>query len=598
MNFMNNMSQEQMRANLNMMNPEMMKNASSMLAGMSDSQIQMYLTQMGMPGMDPKMFRSMCQNMSNMSDSQFNSMKNMAQSNLNNMNNNNNNNNAYNNSSNTNINSNNNLKGTIVEQVTKMKEEGNNLFRDKKYEEAIKKYYETIEEIKTSMDKEKYKNELNDIERSCRLNISACKLKTKDYDGVINECSIVLETNKCFKAYHRMGLALFHKQKYDKAFRYLDNANAIGNQNEKKVIEPDLRECKEKLDEMKKKEREERLKKEKEREREKEKEKKKEANNIKNEINEIKEEKKEKDKTTVKEININNENRNEIKNEIKTDENKERSENKINNEEKYENKDDKLNNLRSVIEKEKEKNKKVKEEEDDIKIEDTKEPTYSNNNINNNINYNNINNFNYNNNFNNINNSPKFSQEYINEARNQMNNMTDEQLREMIENMKRMDNQTMKNLMAAQGMNLSDQQINMMKNSLSPELLRMVQNQNFQNPNMNANGNINSNNINNTINTTSNSNNPQQQMSNLGNMDFSQMMEFIKKNPELLKMVSPQLSQMMGGKNVDPELMMKSMENILWIFSIPSRIKKFMLSWRGVCLIIFIIAIFYGIFKR
>ena len=598
MNFMNNMSQEQMRANLNMMNPEMMKNASSMLAGMSDSQIQIYLTQMGMPGMDPKMFRSMCQNMSNMSDSQFNSMKNMAQSNLNNMNNNNNNNNVYNNSSNTNINSNNNLKGTIVEQVTKMKEEGNNLFRDKKYEEAIKKYYETIEEIKTSMDKEKYKNELNDIERSCRLNISACKLKTKDYDGVINECSIVLETNKCFKAYHRMGLALFHKQKYDKAFRYLDNANAIGNQNEKKVIEPDLRECKEKLDEMKKKEREERLKKEKEREREKEKEKKKEANNIKNEINEIKEEMKEKDKTTVKEININNENRNEIKNEIKTDENKERSENKINNEEKYENKDDKLNNLRSVIEKEKEKNKKVKEEEDDIKIEDTKEPTYSNNNINNNINYNNINNFNYNNNFNNINNSPKFSQEYINEARNQMNNMTDEQLREMIENMKRMDNQTMKNLMAAQGMNLSDQQINMMKNSLSPELLRMVQNQNFQNPNMNANGNINSNNINNTINTTSNSNNPQPQMPNLGNMDFSQMMEFIKKNPELLKMVSPQLSQMMGGKNVDPELMMKSMENILWIFSIPSRIKKFMLSWRGVCLIIFIIAIFYGIFKR
>ena len=596
MNFMNNMSQEQMRANLNMMNPEMMKNASSMLAGMSDSQIQMYLTQMGMPGMDPKMFRSMCQNMSNMSDSQFNSMKNMAQSNLNNMNNNNNNNNVYNNSSNTNINSNNNLKGTIVEQVTKMKEEGNNLFRDKKYEEAIKKYYETIEEIKTSMDKEKYKNELNDIERSCRLNISACKLKTKDYDGVINECSIVLETNKCFKAYHRMGLALFHKQKYDKAFRYLDNANAIGNQNEKKVIEPDLRECKEKLDEMKKKEREERLKKEKERE--KEKEKKKEVNNVKNEINEIKEEKKEKDKTTVKEININNENRNEIKNEIKTDENKERSENKINNEEKYENKDDKLNNLRSVIEKEKEKNKKVKEEEDDIKIEDTKEPTYSNNNINNNINYNNINNFNYNNNFNNINNSPKFSQEYINEARNQMNNMTDEQLREMIENMKRMDNQTMKNLMAAQGMNLSDQQINMMKNSLSPELLRMVQNQNFQNPNMNANGNINSNNINNTINTTSNSNNPQQQMPNLGNMDFSQMMEFIKKNPELLKMVSPQLSQMMGGKNVDPELMMKSMENILWIFSIPSRIKKFMLSWRGVCLIILLIAIFYGIFKR
>ena len=87
-------------------------------------------------------------------------------------------------------------------------------------------------------------------------------------------------------------------------------------------------------------------------------------------------------------------------------------------------------------------------------------------------------------------------------------------------------------------------------------------------------------------------------MPNLGNMDITQMMEFIKKNPELLKMISPQLSQMMGGKNIDPEIMMKSMENIMWIFSIPGRIKRFMLSWRGVCLIVFIIAIFYGIFKR
>ena len=251
---MNNMSPEQMQANLNMMNPDMMKNASSMLAGMSDSQIQMYLAQMGMPGISPQMFRSMCQNMSNMSDSQFNSMKSMAQSNFNNMNMNNN---ANNSNNNTNSNTNDKFKGTIVEEVTKMKGEGNNLFKKEKYEEAIKKYYEAIEESKTSLEKDKYKNELNDLERVCRLNIASCKLKTKDYDGVINECSIVLETNKCFKAYLRMGLALFHKEKYDKAFRYLDNAKAIGNQDEKKVVEPHLNECKEKLEETKKKEREE-----------------------------------------------------------------------------------------------------------------------------------------------------------------------------------------------------------------------------------------------------------------------------------------------------------------------------------------------------
>ena len=185
--FMGGMSPEQMQQNLNMMNPEMMKNASSMFAGMSDSQIQMYLSQMGMSGINPQMFRSMCQNMSNMSDSQFNNMKQMAQSNINNMSNNNNNSNNYNNNTNNNLNTNNNSnnKCTIVEQVKKMKEEGNNLFKNGKYEEAIKKYYETIEEIKTAIDKDKYKNDLDAIERQCRLNIANCKLKTKDYDELL-----------------------------------------------------------------------------------------------------------------------------------------------------------------------------------------------------------------------------------------------------------------------------------------------------------------------------------------------------------------------------------------------------------------------------
>ena len=266
--FMNNISPEQMKS---MMNPEMMKNASNMIAGMSDSQIQMYLSSMGMSGIDPSMFRSMCQNMSNMSDSQLNSMKDMAQSKYQNMHNNSNynynNNNNYNNSNNNNTN-NNTTSGKIVQEVTKIKEDGNNLFRDKKYEEAIKKYYEAIEEIKTGIDRDKYKTELDNIERSCRLNIAACKLKTEDYDGVINECSIVLETNKCFKAYYRMGLALMNKKKYDKAYRYLDNANAMGNSSEKSSVEPYLKECKQKLDEIKKKEREERLKKEQEQEQE------------------------------------------------------------------------------------------------------------------------------------------------------------------------------------------------------------------------------------------------------------------------------------------------------------------------------------------
>ena len=549
-NFMGNMSPEQMQNNLNMMNPEMMKNASNMFAGMSDSQIQMYLSQMGMTGVNPAMFRNMCQSMSNMDDSQFQNMKNMAQANIKNMQNNN-----INISNNTTNNINNKYSGTIIEEVTKIKEEGNDLFRNNKFEEAIKKYYEAIEEIKTTTEKEKYKAELNNIEKSCRLNIATCKLKTKDYDGVINECSIVIDKYNCFKANFRMGLALKEKKKYEKACRFLDKAKEMGNESEKNSVEPHLIECKKLLEEIEKKEKDEKSKK---------------KNEEKN-----KEENKNK---------INNTNKEEIK-DNKKDSQKD---------------DNKINSVQNIIEQEKLKNKinknkkeeeKVEEklEEDDIKAEDTKD--IKKNNSSKPINSNSKTNVN-NNNFN----TPpsNLNQDYINQARNQLNNMSDDQMNFMLNQMKSMDNQTLKNMMATQGMNLTDQQIEMMKMSLTPETFKMMRDPNFNPPNISNTSNINTN----TNNSQQGNNNIPPQMPNLANMDYQQMFEFVKKNPDLLKMVSPQLSQMMGGRNIDPEIMMKSMEKIMWLFSLPGRIKRFMLSWRGICFIIFIIAIYYGIFKK
>ena len=534
-NFMRNMSPQDYQNSLNMMNPESMKNASNMIAGMSDSQLQMYLSQMGMTGMDPTMFRNMCQNMSNMSDSQLNNMKNMAQTNYQNMNNNINN-DSY--------------QNTIVSKTTKMKEEGNNFFRSGNYESAIKKYYETIEEIKTANDKDKnnYKKELENIERICRLNIANCKLKTNDYDGVINECSIVLETDKCFKAYYRMGLALFNKQKYDKAYRYLDNAYAIGSSSEKQVVEPYLKQCKDKQKE------------------------------IKNKDNKNENQKKE-------------ENENENKNK---EENKNENEN-----EKKEKDNSKLNTIKENIEKEKLNNKQNKEkeqkkldEEDDIKVETINEK--NNNNINTSSHTHSCNCCHDNNNIN-TNIPPNLNQDYINLARNHINNMSDDQMNMMCNQMKNMDNQTLKSMMAAQGMNLTDQQIEMMKMSMTPETMKMMRDSNFQAPQTNNN------NINNLNNNNLNNNNqmPQMpQMPNLANMNMQEIMEYLKKNPELLKMISPQLSKMFGGKDIDPEIMMRSMEKIMWIFSIPGKIKRFFCSWRGICFVVFVVAIFYGLFKR
>ena len=62
--------------------------------------------------------------------------------------------------------------------------------------------------------------------------------------------------------------------------------------------------------------------------------------------------------------------------------------------------------------------------------------------------------------------------------------MSDDQMNLMINQMKNMDNQTLKNMMAAQGMNLTDEQINMMKMSLTPETFKMMKDPNFQPPNM------------------------------------------------------------------------------------------------------------------
>ena len=534
-NFMGNISHQQIQNNLSMMNPEMNKSTSNMISGMSDSELQDYLSQIGMSGVNPSKFRSMCQNMSNMNDSQFNSMENMSQDNIKKVN--------YNNYNN---------KSGIVQFITNMKEEGNSLFRNGKYKKAIEKYYDTIEKICIVNDKEKYKAELDNIENICRLNIANCKLKTGDYDGVINECSIVLESSKCFKGYYRMGLALMKKNIFDKAYRYLDNANEIGTASEKKAVEPYLKECKEKLEEIKKKQREERLKKE-------------------------------------------NEENQKQKEEQKNNSEPDKQEKKENN--------NRFNTLRNIIKKEKIKNiiKNAKEngEDDDIKVEDGNKVKVSNNNKKYNIkiysescNYCHPNN--NSNNLNNIDNkNPNMSQNNMNKEKDQINNMSDEQLNLLVKQMKSMDDRTLKSMMAAQGMTLSDQQIEMMKISMTPETLKMMRNQNFQKFNIkNINSKLNNNQ------TSHVQNNNSTNMPNLTNMDIQQMIDFMKKNPELFKMLSPQLSNIMGGGDTPPEIMMESMEKIFRIFNFLEQIINFLLSWKGACFIILIIAIIYALFKK
>jgi hypothetical protein len=197
-----------------------------------------------------------------------------------------------------------------------------------------------------------------------------------------------------------------------------------------------------------------------------------------------------------------------------------------------------------------------------------------------------------------------------------------------------MDNSMIKQMMQMQGMQMSDEQINMMKTNINPDMFKMMAN----NPEMMENAaKFKMNNQSNTTSTNNSSQSYQSTQSNSnikrdssidreesfggieqsqnmtrtqqpqqnmqfptglpGNMDMSSMFKFVQNNPDIMKMMGPQMANMMGGQGQNPEVMMKAMENIMWLISIPQRTKAFFTSTRGiiflVCMMILILAYFY-----
>lgn len=195
-----------------------------------------------------------------------------------------------------------------------------------------------------------------------------------------------------------------------------------------------------------------------------------------------------------------------------------------------------------------------------------------------------------------------------------------------------MDNQTIRSMMAAQGMNLSDDQINLMKNrdliknakqqmKNNPEIYEKVKQMKSSgiNPSSQFNTNYSSNTndqsrtsptTNNTsVSSNSSNTNNNTNMNNVNpgsfpdmstfpkNMDMKSMMDFVSKNPDMLKMISPQMAQMFGGNNGgDNKQMQSMMETIIWLFSLPQRIKKFCTSPTGLLIIGLFLYLIYNYF--
>ena len=147
-----------------------------------------------------------------------------------------------------------------------------------------------------------------------------------------------------------------------------------------------------------------------------------------------------------------------------------------------------------------------------------------------------------------------------------------------------MDNEFIKNMMKAQGLNMSDEQISLMKNS---EMIKMAQKQIKTNPNMTYPNTTVSNTMVDKKDELKQPTIPQMPT----NFDMKSMMDFVSKNPDLLKSMGP----MLGGKNgeLPPQL-----ETIMYLLSLPQKIKSFFTSTRGILtvglIVVLVISYFYS----
>lgn len=103
-----------------------------------------------------------------------------------------------------------------------LKESGNELFKEKKYSEASKKYEEALGYIEQLMLKEKPHdiewNELNSIKMPILLNYSMCKFNMNEFYECLEHTNTILESQPSnVKALFRRGKAYAATWNFDKA---------------------------------------------------------------------------------------------------------------------------------------------------------------------------------------------------------------------------------------------------------------------------------------------------------------------------------------------------------------------------------------------
>lgn len=207
---------------------ETMKNIDSM----PDDQLKELMKMSGLGNIDLNTFRNMNKNV-NLSDENINNMKKSSFFPENHQ--------QPSNIKSTPINEVNNLKTDSIERLflnkfEVIKAEGNKLFRNGELKEAKEKYYELLNNLNLisnfkSIDEEK---QIKDLILTTRLNITNCLIKLNENELAIYECKNIIKEKESFKAYYRLGIALYNKKDYSQSKISFHKAEEFSNCSDEK----------------------------------------------------------------------------------------------------------------------------------------------------------------------------------------------------------------------------------------------------------------------------------------------------------------------------------------------------------------------------
>eukprot|EP01016_Furgasonia_blochmanni_P005760 TRINITY_DN12267_c0_g2_i2.p1 TRINITY_DN12267_c0_g2~~TRINITY_DN12267_c0_g2_i2.p1 ORF type:complete len:643 (-),score=139.41 TRINITY_DN12267_c0_g2_i2:945-2873(-) len=249
------------------MNPQTMKMASDMISKMSDEDLKRFASMSGMGNVSPDLLRNSAGMMSNMSDNDFERMKNMAPppGGIPNPA-------TYASSSTpttsssaprtpTASTSESATANIVFPKIENLKTKGNDQFKKGDYEKASSMYFEAImecEEERTKNNKNK-KADLDKLEVACRLNYANAKAKLNDFEIVMLQAKEVLKLEENGKAYFRLGQAMYKMGKPEAGLINLEKAVQI--LKEDNTVKELYNEVKAKVDEVNKKKKEEEMRK-------------------------------------------------------------------------------------------------------------------------------------------------------------------------------------------------------------------------------------------------------------------------------------------------------------------------------------------------